>query len=215
MDRFSYLRDPAEIERQSFIRIRELTDLDSFDADQEQVALRLIHTCGDPRIVEQLVFSPAATAAGLAAIRRKASVLCDVEMVRHGLNRHYLANAIHCFLNADGIRERAREQHQTRSMAALSLWSEHLSGSIVAIGNAPTALFRLLEMLDEGAPRPALIIAMPVGFVGAEESKEALVEYASEAPQIPFITLLGWRGGSALTAATLNALARLVRGVRL
>jgi precorrin-8X/cobalt-precorrin-8 methylmutase len=214
MSPFNYLHDPAEIERRSFERIRQLIDLAGLAPQEQQVALRLVHTCGDPGIVDTLFFGEGAASAGLGAIARNAPVLCDVEMVRHGLNRRYLPNPVHCFLNAAGIRERANARGETRTMAALSLWGEFLGGSIVAIGNAPTALFRLLEMLIGGAPRPALIIAMPVGFIGAEESKEALIAYATGADPVPCMTLRGRRGGSALTAATLNALARLAQGIR-
>lgn len=214
MDCFDYIRDPVEIERRSFVRIRELTDLSGFDPQQQQVAMRLVHTCGDPSIVDDLFFSTGAVDAGIEAVRRDAAVLCDVEMVRHGLNGRYLQGDIHCFLNAEGVAEQARACEETRSMAALSWWPDYLPGSIVAIGNAPTALFRLLEMLGEGVPQPALIVAMPVGFIGAKESKETLLDHAPGKLQIPCITLRGRRGGSALTAAALNALARLARGIR-
>lgn len=214
MIHFDYIRDPGEIERQSFVQIRELADLSRFDPDQQQVAMRLIHTCGDPAIIDDLYFSEWAVQAGLEALHRGTAVLCDVEMVRQGLSRRYLDAPIHCFLNAQGIEEQARGTGETRSMAALAWWRPHLAGSIVAIGNAPTALFRLLEMLAEGAPRPALIIGMPVGFVGARESKQALLEVAPLQLGVPCITLSGRRGGSALTAATVNALARMSRGIR-
>jgi precorrin-8X/cobalt-precorrin-8 methylmutase len=211
--RFEYIRNPSQIERESFARIRAQTNLDHLDANQQQIALRLVHTCGDPGIVEKIYFSTSAPSAGVEALGTGASVLCDVEMVRHGLSQRYLSGAVHCFLNADGVAERARHLRETRSMAALSLWPEHLSGSIVAIGNAPTALFRLLEMLSTGTARPALIVAMPVGFVGAKESKEALIAYAANQLHVPCITLRGRRGGSALTAAAVNAVARLAQGI--
>jgi precorrin-8X/cobalt-precorrin-8 methylmutase len=213
MSRFDYSRDPLEIERQSFARIRELTDLGRFDPEQQQLAMRLVHTGGDPTLVADLWFSTDAVAAGLKALEQKAAILCDVEMVRQGLSRRYLDSTIHCFLNDEGVSERASQRGETRSMAALAHWEPYLADSLVAIGNAPTALFRLLEMLYAGAPRPALIIGMPVGFIGAEEAKEALIEYAL-AQCAPCITLRGRRGGSALTAAALNALARLARGIR-
>jgi precorrin-8X/cobalt-precorrin-8 methylmutase len=212
--RFEYIRNPSEIERESFARIRAQTNLDHLDTDQQQIALRLVHTCGDPGIVEKIYFSANAPLAGIDALRTDASVLCDVEMVRQGISRRYLPGAVHCFLNADGVAERARHLGETRCMAALSLWPEHLPGGIVAIGNAPTALFRLLEMLSTGTARPALIVAMPVGFVGAKESKEALITYAADQLHVPCITLRGRRGGSALTAATVNAVARLAQGIR-
>lgn len=215
MIHFDYIHDPREIERQSFVQIRELADLSRFDPDQQQVAMRLIHTCGDPAIIDDLYFSEGAVEAGLEALRRRTAILCDVEMVRQGLSRRYLDSPVHCFLNTQGIEAQAKGAGETRSMTALAWWKPHLAGGIVAIGNAPTALFRLLEMLAEGAPRPALIIGMPVGFVGARESKQALLEYAPSRLDVPCITLRGRRGGSALTAATVNALIRLSRGIRL
>jgi precorrin-8X/cobalt-precorrin-8 methylmutase len=214
MPRFDYFRDPDDIERQSFVQIRQLTDLSRFDADQQQVAMRLVHTSGDPGIIHDLYFSPGAINAGLAALQQGANVLCDIEMVSHGVSKRYLQGQVHCFLNAPTVAERARQTGETRSMAAMTEWPTHLAGSIVAIGNAPTALFRLLELLDEGAPRPALIIGMPVGFINAAESKQALWEVAPSEFQTPCITLLGRRGGSSLAAATLNALARMTHGIR-
>lgn len=214
MPRFDYLRDPDAIERQSFEQIRQLTDLSGFDTDQQQVAMRLVHTSGDPAIVDDLQFSPGAVAAGLAALAQGADVLCDIEMVSHGISRRYLRGQVRCFLNAPEVAERARQTGETRSMAAMTEWPLHMVGNIVAIGNAPTALFKLLELLDEGAPRPALIIGMPVGFINAAESKQALWEVAASEFQTPCITLRGRRGGSSLAAATLNAMARMSHGVR-
>ena len=214
MPRFDYLRDPDEIERQSFVQIRQLTDLSRFDPDQQQVAMRLVHTSGDPGIVHDLHFSPGAVEAGLTALSQSAAVLCDIEMVSQGISKRYLQGQVYCFLNSPTVAERARQTGETRSMAAMMEWPAHLAGSIVAIGNAPTALFRLLELLDEGAPRPALIIGMPVGFINAAESKQALWEVAPNEFQTPCITLLGRRGGSSLAAATLNALARMASGIR-
>ncbi|MCC8986138.1 MAG: precorrin-8X methylmutase [Candidatus Contendobacter sp.] len=214
MPRFDYLRDPDAIERQSFEQIRQLTDLSGFDTDQQQVAMRLVHTSGDPAIVDDLQFSPGAVEAGLAALTHGADVLCDIEMVSHGISRRYLRGQVRCFLNAPEVAERARQTGETRAMAAMTEWPLHMVGNIVAIGNAPTALFKLLELLDEGAPRPALIIGMPVGFINAAESKQALWEVAASEFQTPCITLLGRRGGSSLAAATLNALARMSNGVR-
>ena len=214
MPRFDYLRDPDAIERQSFEQIRQLTDLSGFDTDQQQVAMRLVHTSGDPAIVDDLQFSTGAVAAGLAALAQGADVLCDIEMVSHGISRRYLRGQVRCFLNAPEVADRARQTGETRAMAAMSEWPLHMVGNIVAIGNAPTALFKLLELLDEGAPRPALIIGMPVGFINAAESKQALWEVAASEFQTPCITLRGRRGGSSLAAATLNALARMSHGVR-
>ncbi len=214
MPRFDYLRDPDEIERQSFAQIRQLTDLSGLDADQQQVAMRLVHTSGDPGIVQDLHFSPGAVAAGLAALKQDAGVLCDIEMVSHGISKRYLQGPVRCFLNAPEVAAQARQTGETRSMAAMAQWPAHLAGSIVAIGNAPTALFRLLDLLDEGAPRPALIIGMPVGFINAAESKQALWDVAPQEFHTPCITLLGRRGGSSLAAATVNALARMANGIR-
>ena len=214
MPRFDYLRDPDEIERQSFVQIRQLTDLSRFDANQQQVAMRLVHTAGDPDIVHDLQFSPGAVEAGLAALAQSADVLCDIEMVSHGVSKRYLRGQVRCFLNAPEVADRARQLGETRTMAAMTEWPLHMVGNIVAIGNSPTALFRLLELLDGGAPRPALIIGMPVGFINAAESKQALWEIAASEFETPCITLLGRRGGSSLAAATLNALARMANGIR-
>lgn len=214
MPRFDYLRDPDEIERQSFVQIRQLTDLSRFNPDQQQVAMRLVHTSGDPGIVHDLHFSPGAVEAGLAALQRSADVLCDIEMVNHGISKRYLQGPVHCFLNSPTVAERARQTGETRTMAAMTEWPVYLADSIVVIGNAPTALFRLLDLLDEGAPRPALVIGMPVGFINAAESKQALWDVAPSEFQTPCITLLGRRGGSSLAAATLNALARMAHGIR-
>ena len=214
MTRFDYLRDPVEIERQSFAQIRQLTDLSGFDADQQQVAIRLVHTSGDPNIIHDLRFSPGAVGAGLAALEQSADILCDIEMVSHGISKSYLHSAVYCFLNTPAVIDRARLTRETRTMVAMAEWPAHLAGSIAVIGNAPTALFRLLELLEEGAPRPALIIGMPVGFINAAESKQALWNLAPTEFQTPCITLLGRRGGSSLAAATLNALARMTKGIR-
>lgn len=214
MPRFDYLRDPDEIERQSFVQIRQIADLSRFDADQQQVAMRLIHTSGDPGIVDDLQFSPGAVAAGLTALEKGGDVLCDIEMVSHGISKRYLHSPVHCFLNAPSVIDRARLARETRTMAAMSEWPAHLAGSIVVIGNAPTALFKLLDLLDEGAAHPALVIGMPVGFINAAESKQALWEVAPTEFETPCITLLGRRGGSSLAAATLNALARMANGIR-
>lgn len=214
MSRFDYLRNPEQIERESFLQIRKLTDLSRFDADQVQVAMRLVHTCGEPAIVEDVHFSANAISAGLTAVSTGRPVLCDVEMVRYGITKRYLSNPLLCFLNDERTPPSAKSRGETRSMAALELWHEHLPGSIVVIGNAPTALFRLLEMIDAGAPAPALVIGMPVGFIGAAESKQALMEYGGQFG-MEWISLSGRRGGSALAAACINAIARLATGVRL
>ncbi|MCX2523185.1 precorrin-8X methylmutase [Larsenimonas rhizosphaerae] len=212
----AYEHDPRAIEAESFRRIRELTPLDGLTEDDAQVALRLVHTCGQPDIVDVLRISPGATDAGRAALCAQAAVLCDVEMVRFGLTQRFLeARGItpSCFLRDPATIEQARARQETRTMAALSAWRPHMEGAIVLIGNAPTALFRLLEMIRDGAPKPALIIGMPVGFVGAAESK-ALLWNTSQSLGVPCMTLLGRQGGSALTAAAFNTLLRLDVGER-
>ena len=203
---FDYIRDPAEITRKSFEAVRAETDLSGFSADEEALCVRLVHACGMPDIAGDLVFGGDALTAGRRALRAGAAVLTDVEMVRHGIIRARLlaANPVLCTLHGEGVRERAQDQGTTRSAAAVDLWGDKLAGAVVAIGNAPTALFRLLELMAEGAGPPALILGFPVGFIGAAESKEALIENSGG---VPFITLRGRRGGSAMAAAAVNALA--------
>lgn len=211
--KLDYLKDPLAIEQESFRQIRALTRLDHLTPDQQQIAMRLVHTCGEPAVTEQLRFSANAVAAGLAALQAGAPILCDVEMVRYGLTRRLLQNPTHCFLNDPQVPALAKAREETRTMAALALWRPLLAGSIVLIGNAPTALFRLLEILSDSADRPALIIGMPVGFVGAAESKSALWEHHRDLG-IECMALLGRQGGSALTAATCNALMRINQRIR-
>ena len=206
-----YEIDPVEIERESFRRIRELSSLDTFDDIEQQVAMRVIHSLGLPEVSASLRFSDQACDSGLEALKTECPILCDVEMVRHGVTKRMRETEPLCYLNDDRVPALARERGETRSMAALELWRNDLEGSLVLIGNAPTALFRLLEMLEAGAARPALIIAMPVGFVGAAESKQALWD-AHRALGVECITLLGRQGGSAVTAASCNALLRCLRG---
>ena len=173
--------------------------------------MRVVHSLGLPEVANHVLFSKGACRKGREALARGAKILCDVEMVRQGLTKRLLQGSVEqsalCFLNHSTVPALAKARGETRSMAALDLWLEHLSGSIVIIGNAPTALFRLLEMLEKGADKPALIIAMPVGFVGAAESKQLLWNSHS-ALGISCITLLGRQGGSAVSAATCNALLR-------
>ncbi len=209
---FEYIRDPHSIEKESFRQIRQLTDLSRFDNEQTQVAMRLVHTCGDPAIADNLEMTPNAVGAGLTALAQDAAVLCDVEMVKQGLTKRFLEQDPLCFLNHPDVPNIAKNSGETRTMAALELWQPHLAGGIVLIGNAPTALFRLQEMLFAGCPKPALIIGMPVGFVGAAESKQALMQTAHKL-DIQAISLSGRAGGSALTAATFNTLLRLSRGI--
>ncbi len=206
---FDYIRDPVEIYKRSFETVRAETDVSGLSADEGTLAVRLVHACGMPDIVKDFVFGPGAIEAGRTALGEGAAILTDVEMVRHGIIRARLPaeNPVLCTLHDAGVKERAAEERTTRSAAAVDLWREGLKGSVVAIGNAPTALFRLLEIIDEGAAPPAMIAAFPVGFVGAAESKEALIDFAA-AKAIPFVTLRGRWGGSALAAACINALGR-------
>lgn len=201
-----YLRDPAAIYAASFAAIRAEVDLAGLPPEAHDLAIRLVHACGMPDLVADLVVSPGAVAAGRAALAAGATVLCDAEMVAHGVIRRALPqrSKVLCRLNDEGVLPLSKERSTTRSAAQVDFWDWDLEGAVVAIGNAPTALFRLLERLDEGAPRPALIIGMPVGFVGAAESKAALVR---DSRGIPFVTVSGRRGGSALAAAAVNALA--------
>jgi precorrin-8X/cobalt-precorrin-8 methylmutase len=203
---YDYVRDPAEIYRLSFAAIRAEADLAALPADLEAVAVRMIHACGDPRIIADFAFSDGAAAAGRAALAQGAPILVDTEMVAAGIIRSKLPahNRVICTLGEPGVAEDAEAMATTRSAAAIDRWRPHLDGAVVAIGNAPTALFRLLELIDQGAPRPALILGLPVGFVGAAESKEALIAHPAG---LPHIALRGRRGGSAFAAAAVNALA--------
>ncbi|HEB79399.1 MAG TPA: precorrin-8X methylmutase [Rhodospirillales bacterium] len=202
---FDYVRDPEEIYRRSFEAINAAADLDSLPGDAAQVARRLVHASGMPDIIEDLRFSPGAGEKGGDALKAGASILVDAEMTAMGIIRRRLPskNQVICTLNNPKVPDLAKALGATRSAAAVDLWRDRLEGAVVAIGNAPTALFRLLELLAEGAPRPALICGFPVGFIGAAESKRALVERAHA---VPFIALMGRRGGSAMAAACVNAL---------
>ncbi len=203
-----YNRDGAAIYRESFSIIRAEANLARFPADLESVAVRVVHACGMPDAADDLAFSADAGTIGRAALSAGAAVLCDSRMVVEGVIRARLPadNPVYCTLNDPQVPALAAQLNNTRTAAALELWRPHLDGAIAVIGNAPTALFRLLEMLDEGAPRPALILGFPVGFVGAAESKAAL---AADSRGVPYLTLLGRRGGSAMAAAAVNALARV------
>ncbi len=201
-----YEKDPAAIYAESFARVRREARLDRFDRGMEAVAVRLIHACGMVEVADRLDFSPGAYAAGQAALASGAPVLCDCEMVAAGVIRRNLpaGNDVIVTLNDPRVPGLAREIGNTRSAAAVELWRDHLEGAVVAIGNAPTALFHLLELLDKGWPKPALILGFPVGFVGAAESKAEL----ARAPRgCEFVALRGRRGGSAMVAAAVNALA--------
>jgi precorrin-8X/cobalt-precorrin-8 methylmutase len=200
-----YIRDGEEIYRRSFTIIRREADLARFTTEEERVAVRIIHACGMVEAVADIVFSAGAVLAGIAALEAGAPILCDSKMVSNGVTRTRLPrdNEVICTLDAPSVPALAASLGTTRTAAAMELWRDRLGGAVVAIGNAPTALFRLLELLDEGVPPPSCIIGMPVGFVGAAESKEALISDA----RIPSLCVRGRKGGSAMTAATINALA--------
>jgi precorrin-8X/cobalt-precorrin-8 methylmutase len=202
-----YIRDGNAIYEKSFATIRAEANLAILPTDLETVAVRLIHACGMTDIVNDFAYSVGAAAIGRKALAQGAPILCDAQMVANGVTRKRLPvqNEVICTLNDPDVAEIAQSLQNTRSAAALELWRSHLEGAVVAIGNAPTALFRLLEMLEEGAPKPALILGFPVGFVGAIESKAALAQFDHG---IPFITLHGRRGGSAMAAAAVNAIAQ-------
>jgi precorrin-8X/cobalt-precorrin-8 methylmutase len=200
-----YLRDGDAIYDRSFAIIRAEADLARFAADEATIAVRMIHACGLVALASDIVFSAGFAAAARATLRAGAAIHCDAEMVAHGITRARLpaASSVLCTLGDARVPGLARAQGTTRSAAALDLWLPTLAGSLVAIGNAPTALFRLLELLAAGAPRPAAIVGCPVGFVGAAESKQALID---DPCGIPFVTVRGRLGGSAITAAAINAL---------
>jgi len=202
-----YLRDGTTIYERSFAIIRAEADLARFSSEEAEIAIRMIHACGLIEAASHFVFRHDLVAAARAALKRGAPILCDAEMVAHGITRTRLParNEVFCALRHSAVPALAEKLGTTRSAAALELWGDRLAGAVVAIGNAPTALFRLLELLEVGAPRPAAILGMAAGFVGAAESKEAL---ASDAHRIPFLIVRGRMGGSAMAAAAVNALAR-------
>jgi precorrin-8X/cobalt-precorrin-8 methylmutase len=202
-----YIKNGEEIYRKSFAIIRAETNWENLPDDLAHVAVRLIHSCGMTDITKDLEASPDAVKIGRNALAGGAAILCDSQMVANGITKARLPknNPIICTLNHPEVTELARQINNTRSAAALELWRPHLAGAVVAIGNAPTALFRLLELLDQNVDKPALILGFPVGFVGAAESK---LELATNSRGVPFITLHGRRGGSAIAAAAVNALAK-------
>ncbi len=202
-----YIRNGDDIYRKSFAIIRAEAHLDRLPADLAHVTVRLIHACGMTDLAQDIEASPDAVQAGRQALAIGAPILCDAQMVANGVTRKRLPaeNQVVCTLNDPTVPDLARSIDNTRSAAALELWKPIMGGSVIAIGNAPTALFRLLELLDEGAAKPALILGFPVGFVGAAESK---LELAAKSRGVPFITLHGRRGGSAIAAAAVNALAK-------
>ncbi len=202
-----YIRDGTEIYRRSFAIIRAEADLSNFSAAEADVVVRMIHACGLVEASRHMVFGGGFVEAARIALQAGAPILCDAEMVAHGVTRARLPqrNEVVCTLRDPGVPDLAKHLNSTRSAAALQLWIKQLAGSVVAIGNAPTALFRLLEMIDAGAAKPAAIVGVPVGFVGAAESKDALL---SNSRGIPFLVVRGRLGGSAMAAAAINALAR-------
>jgi precorrin-8X/cobalt-precorrin-8 methylmutase len=207
MSERAYLRDGTAIYERSFAIIRAEADLSRFSAEEAEIVVRMIHACGAVEAAQHIVFGGNLVAAARTALAAGAPILCDAEMVAHGITRARLpaGNEVICTLNDPGVPDLAKKLKTTRSAAALDLWRDRLGGAVVAIGNAPTALFRLLDLLDAGAPKPAAILGIPVGFVGAVESKDAL----AVAPRgVPFLLVRGRIGGSAMTAAAVNALAR-------
>lgn len=202
----AYLKDPEAIYARSFEMIRQEADMSRFSAAEAHVAERIVHACGMVDAAGDLVFSPGAAQAGRAALTGGAAVICDAEMVRHGIIRRLLPaqNDVLCFLPDPQVDVLSKQQQTTRSAAQVELWADRITGAVIVIGNAPTALFKLLELLDKGAPKPALILGFPVGFVGAAESKAELI---ADPRGVPFIALKGRRGGSAMAAAAVNAIA--------
>ncbi len=206
-ERVAYLRDGAAIYERSFAIIRSEADLSRFSAAEAEVAVRMIHACGQVDLAPHIFFGPSLVTAARSALAAGAAIFCDSEMVAHGVTRARLpaGNPVICTLNQLSVAKLADDLGTTRSAAALELWRDRLAGALVAIGNAPTALFRLLDLIDAGAPKPAAILGIPVGFVGAAEAKDAL---AAHSRGVPFLIVSGRMGGSAITAAAVNALAR-------
>jgi precorrin-8X/cobalt-precorrin-8 methylmutase len=206
-EQLDYLRDGARIYERSLAVISAEADLSRFSREEAEIVVRMVHACGCVDITSRIVFGAGLVAAARAALSDGAPILCDSEMVAHGITRARLPanNDVVCTVRDPRVARLAQELHTTHSAAALELWKDRLGGALVAIGNAPTALFRLLEMLDAGTPKPTAILGVPVGFVGAAEAKEML---AANPRGVPFLTALGRMGGSAMTAAAVNALAR-------
>ncbi|MFE8872147.1 precorrin-8X methylmutase [Acetobacter persici] len=205
MQPYDYIRDGAAIYERSFATIRVEADLSGFSAEQAQIVVRIIHACGMVDVAHSVMMTEDFVSSARKSLKKSCAVLCDSEMVAHGITRARLPadNAVVCTLRDARTPDLARQIGNTRSAAALDLWGEKLAGAVVAIGNAPTALFHLLELLDAGVPKPAAVIGLPVGFVGAAESKEAL----AKRHDIPWLVVHGRLGGSAMAAAAVNALA--------
>ena len=207
---YDYIRDPDAIYEKSFATVKAETDFSNMDSSIVTMVTRVIHACGMPEIMDDLAWHPDMTSACKDALMQGRPILSDCEMVTHGIIRKFLPsnNDVICTLNKAEVPALAKELGTTRSAAAIEFWKPHLDGAIAVFGNAPTALFHLLEMLESGGPRPAAVFGFPVGFVGAAESKEAL---ALNEMDIPFFTLKGRKGGSAMAAAALNGAATLCR----
>lgn len=208
---YDYIADGPAIYVDSFATIRRESDLSRVPAEAEKVAVRMIHGSGQTDLVEDLVIHPDLVRAGRGALAAGAPILCDARMVAMGITAGRLPadNPVHCFLTDERVPDLARRWSTTRTAAAVSLWEPLLEGAVVAIGNAPTALFHLLEMILDGGPRPAAIVGCPVGFIGAAESKDALASFADDhGIDIPFVTVRGRRGGSAMASSAVNALAQ-------
>jgi precorrin-8X/cobalt-precorrin-8 methylmutase len=208
--RYDYVTDGPAIYVDSFATIRREARLDTVPHDAERLAVRMIHGSGQVDLVDDLVVHPGLVSSARAALAAGAPILCDARMVAVGITAGRLpaANEVHCFLRDERVPDLARAWRTTRTAAAVSLWEPYLEGAVVAIGNAPTALFHLLEMLVAGAPRPAAIVGCPVGFIGAAESKDALASFQHDhGIDVPFVTVRGRRGGSAITSSAVNALA--------
>jgi precorrin-8X/cobalt-precorrin-8 methylmutase len=209
--RYSYVDSGPAIYLDSFATIRREADLSGIPADAERLAVRMIHGSGQVDLADDLVIHPCMVTAARTALEAGAPILCDATMVATGVTRSRLPedNDVLCLLNDARVPDLARAWGTTRTAAAVSLWEPHLDGAVVAIGNAPTALFHLLEMLLDGAPRPAAVVGCPVGFIGAAESKQALIDLATDQGiDIPYVAVRGRRGGSAMTSSALNALAQ-------
>lgn len=206
-ERAAYFRDGTAIYERSFAIIRAEAELSRFSVDEAEIVVRMIHACGVVEAAQQVVFGRGLVAAARGALAAGAPILCDTEMVARGISRARLSarNEVICTLNDPRVAARAEKLGTTRSAAALDFWLDRIAGAVIAIGNAPTALFRLLELIDAGAPKPAAILGIPVGFVSAAEAKEAL---AADPRGVPFLIVGGRMGGSAMTAAAVNALAR-------
>ncbi|MEM7619253.1 MAG: precorrin-8X methylmutase [Pseudomonadota bacterium] len=204
---YTYLKNPEEIYQKSFAIVKEKADISALPPELHPIAIRLVHACGMTDIVNDLEFSPNVVEAATNVLQKGHPILCDCEMVRVGIiTRQLNNNKIITTLNDQSVTNLAQNMQTTRSAAAIELWQNHIENAVVVIGNAPTALFHLLERLQQGWPKPAAILGFPVGFVGAAESKTALAEFQEN---IPFLTLHGNRGGSAMASAALNAIASI------